>query len=638
MDKTLAVIGHVDHGKTTLVKALTGTKTDTLKEERERGLSISLGFANRNTSAGRLHFIDTPGHVDFIRMTASGLSGSDAVLLAISAVEGPSPQTFEHLRLARSFGVKQAVVAMTKSDQASTPQIDEQLRTTQTLLQKFGYESAPIVPCSSTTGLGIAELTAALDDLVQQPIERPKLAGTFLPIDRVFTSPGAGTVVTGTLLGSGLQVGDTIRLEPIGETSTVRDLQISGQDVSSAAPGSRVAVNLRNMDANKLKKGNVLCAAFGFQPSTRFDVALEEQEQTRTSFKHMDHLKVLFGSGNSTARIRLFSSKDEGPTRFAQLEFKSPQIAFPGQKFVLRRPEASQTVASGVVLDPEAVLITRNKVAHVAVLTASQRGALEKIANALADRDRGCVNLTTFRRLSRSTAPDLSTQLSDAFDISGNAGFRLANLRALEARVLESMSKLHSQRPCRPRIPLEEFNSILHSEAKPLLARAIDRLTETHHVSKDGSGIALHEHDPFAAMSAEQQTTFNQGEARLKEAALHPGPIFGDETSSIEQEDMIALLAWTKRALPLHNHALKQTLLLHASAIQNARATLAQAYAAGEQFTTSEARKTLSTNRKTIVPLLEHFDQTGVTQRDGDLRRIRSGDNQLSTCAPASRS
>lgn len=638
MERTFAVIGHVDHGKTTLVKALTGTKTDTLKEERERGLSITLGFANRNTSAGRLHFIDTPGHADFIRMTASGLSGSDGVLLAISAVEGPSPQTFEHLRLAHSFGVTQAVVAMTKSDQGSTPQINEQVRATQTLLQQFGYESASIVPCSSTTGQGIVELTAALDDLVQQPIERPKLAGAFLPIDRVFTLPGAGTVVTGTLLGSGLQVGDAIRLEPIAETSTVRDLQISGQSVSSAAPGARVAVNLRNIDANKVKKGNVLCAAIGFQPSTRFDIALDEEEQMRTSLKHMDHLTVLFGSGNSTARIRLFSSKDEGPVRFAQLEFKSPQIAFPGQKFVLRRPEASQTVASGVVLDPEAVPNTRNKVAHVAVLKASQRGALEQIAHTLAERDRGCVDLSTFRRLSRSTTQDLSTQLSDAFDNNENTGFRLANLRALEAQVFETLSKLHSERPCRPRIPSEEFNSILRSEATSLLARAIDCLIETQHISKDGSGIALREHDPFAAMSSDQKTTFDHVEARLKDAALQPSAIFDDKSNLIERDDMIALMVWANRALILHNHALNQNLLLHTSAIEGAREILSRAYATGEYFSTSEARKTLDTNRKTIVPLLEHFDQVGVTQRDGDLRRIRSGDDQLSTCAPALRS
>ncbi|MEL7539275.1 MAG: GTP-binding protein, partial [Pseudomonadota bacterium] len=316
---TVAVIGHVDHGKTILVKALTGVDTDTLQEEKQRGLSITLGFAHLAHGSGQIHLIDTPGHADFIRMTASGISGADAVLLVISAMDGVQPQTLEHIRLAQYFGIRNVTVALTKSDLTQARNVDALQAEIESILDAHAFTHVAIIACSSVTGAGLENVVAALSSAFEYKHQRPDLKGFFLPIDRVFSAPGAGTIVTGTLLGAGVTVGDDVVLEPQHLTATIRGIQIAGASQDQAEPGARVALNLRGIDAGALTKGDVLCAPGAFQTGLRFDVSL----RPCSDVKHMEQVKVLLGTGHCAARLRLYPSKPDQSV-YGQLEFKTP--------------------------------------------------------------------------------------------------------------------------------------------------------------------------------------------------------------------------------------------------------------------------------------------------------------------------
>lgn len=622
--RTIAVIGHVDHGKTSLVKALTGIETDTLKEEQARGLTIALGFAGRDVPGGQLHFIDAPGHADFIRTTASGISGVDAVLLVISAADGIKPQTLEHVRLAHLFGVRHVIIALSKSDLV----VDDikaaaQIETVTKLLSSFSFETSSITPCSSKTGRGMDALIEKLETVSGLPLKGERPRDVYLPIDRVFTSPGAGTIVTGTLVGGVLGPDITVRLEPSNQMTSVRGLQIASAQVASAPAGSRVAVNLRNIDSRLVKKGQVLCAAGAFQSSARFDVSLDDHG---TGLKHMQQVMVLLGTSAVPARLRLYRSDSKGApsaSRFAQIEPKSPLIAYSGQRFVIRNPAAAETLTGGTILDPNAQLITRNKDAHIDVLQAALAGDPEDIADALVTRGQGSLELETLARLARHRVEELQDLLVGAYEQNpdGNA-FRCADVSRLQTRYTDTLSALHMAHPCRPQISADQIHAALQPVSAPLLAQVEKRLRDAEAIRYDERGVALASHDPLAAMSTEQSEAYRAAEARLLEIALHPAPVFDPDTQTPEQSDLLDLLVWTGRAVPFYNHSLKQSFLLHTDTVAAARETLAKAFPRETHFATGEARAALSTNRKTIVPLLEHFDQLGVTKRNGNLRYI----------------
>ncbi|MEM9570660.1 MAG: selenocysteine-specific translation elongation factor [Pseudomonadota bacterium] len=610
---TVAVIGHIDHGKTSLVKALTGIETDTLKAEKARGLSIELGFAHLRQSDRYVHLIDTPGHADFVRMTASGVSGADKVLLVVSAVDGIQPQTRDHIRIARLFGISSAIVAITKSDLVGAKSVDQLRQDVSNFLAENNFELVAIEACSSSTNEGVSALASALFERSQSLSLTPDLKGFFLPIDRVFSVSGVGTVVTGTLRGQALHTGQVVAIGPDGFEAHIRGLQVCGVPQEMAAIGARVAVNLRDVDLNQISRGHVLRTPDLYPASDRFDVAFSNDPP----LKHMEQVILLHGTAHAPARVRLYPTPGH-TSRFGQIEASTKQTAYPGQRFVLRRPASGETIAGGTILDPNATLITRNKPAHVTLLGAIKSGAPSAIAHALAARDKGAVDVSVLDRVS-----DLNSVLIDsAFEQTPTGSiFRRTEIQAVESKLQSLLESHHTDRPLRPSIPIEEIKTVMRPTSEDLLAHALHRLSETGRVRREKSGFALPQHDPIAAMTEDQKRAHQMLETRLRNMALRPATLF--ENPSRDQTDSIALLIWQGRAVALYNHSLKQTLLLHQDVIKTAQRSLKAEYGDGTLFTTGQARALLETNRKTIVPLLEHFDQVGVTVRSGDKRAVR---------------
>ena len=610
--RTVAVIGHVDHGKTGLVKALTGIDTDSLAEEQQRGLSITLGFAHMEVPGGQVHLVDAPGHADFLRMTASGMSGANAILLVVSAKDGVQAQTRAHIKLAELFGIDSAVVAVTKSDIATDEEVATVTQNVTTLLRKHGFDPMQIIACSSVSGMGLSALSNALARICEERPQRPDLKGFYLPIDRVFSAPGAGTIVTGTLLGGAIRIDDEIILEPGGRTASVRAIQVTGADHPRATPGARIAINLRGIDTASVRKGQALCAPDGFAAGHRFDVALIDCP----GLKHMEQVTVLHGTAHGPARVRLYPATG-AEHRYAQLEFPSPQIAYPGQRFVLYRPATSEIPTGGTVIDPGASLVIRNKPAHVAVLHALSTTDLTAAAHALADRDRGMVDLRTLAR----TTTDAAIVLDPEFEMDSPArSFRKRELEMLEAKCQHAITDLHEARPCRPFVEMTDLIARLRPAPKPLVDAVIKRLISADVVHRRADGVSLTNRDPLNAMSVDQRAAYHDADRRLNDMGLHPVALF--DAPGEEAFDLETLLIDKGRAIRLFNHSLKQSLLVSADAIDDGREKLAEAFPNGKPFTTSAARQVLETNRKTIVPLLEYFDRLGITKRTEDTRTI----------------
>ncbi len=623
---TVAVIGHVNHGKTALVRALTGIETDRLKEEIERGLSITLGFAWRDYGSGGVDLIDSPGHEDYIRAMVAGATGARAVLLVVSAVEGLGRQTREHLQIAALLGIGAGVVAVTKADQLG-PGGEAAIRAEiQTALGETFLAGEPIVFCSSVSGAGLETLHSHLEALPRRREPSPPLAGAFLPIDRAFTITGTGAVVTGTLWGGSLTTDDQAVLEPSGRTVGLKQIQVHGRDVDRAAPGGRVAVGLRGLSAHEVRAGEVLCAQGGFQSTLQVDVMLTVTPDSARPLKHMDEIRVMWGARNDIATLRLLGAKTIAPGAqgLAQLRFSAPVVAFAGQRAVLRRPSPAETIGGALVLDPEAAPLRGKAAGRVAVLETALAGDLAGIAAGLAQRDGDIVDVAELARLARLTQAETRRRIDHDFEAVDGA--RLATRAAADAArraYLDVLANAHREAPARATAPVGAIRGALTGTvSRDLAAHAERGLAANGEIRLDGGRVALPGHDPFAALSPEALERLDLIETALKAGGLTPPEARILSGGDTEGQALLDLLTESGRAVSLRNVALRQTLVFHPESLDLGFQALRAAFPPPAEFTTGEARAALGVTRKFIVPILEYFDTMGLTTRQGDLRQV----------------
>ena len=372
----LCTAGHVDHGKTALVKALTGVDTDRLAEERRRGLTIELGFAPLDLPGlGRVSVVDVPGHQQFIPTMLSGCCGLDGVLFTVAADEGPMPQTAEHLNILTLLGAERGVIALTRADLASPDRLAESLARTRALTAGTFLESAPAVPVSAVTGAGLDGLRSALADMLAQAPPPPE-GSPRLHIDRVFSVEGSGTVVTGTLTGGPLRRGDAVQLCPSERTARVRGLQCHGVPAEALPAGTRAAVNLAGVGRDRVRRGDTLAAPGALTVTDRADVALRVLPHAPFPVRTGSQLHLHHGARSLVCRCVLLGRDVLGPGEvgFAQLRFPQPLAAAPGDKFVVRFFSPLATVGGGVLLDADPPGKGRMRPERLARLEALSRG------------------------------------------------------------------------------------------------------------------------------------------------------------------------------------------------------------------------------------------------------------------------
>jgi len=631
----LGTAGHIDHGKTSLVKALTGIDTDRLKEEKARGITIELGFAHLELPGGiEFGIVDVPGHERFVRAMVAGVGGMDLVMLVIAADEGVMPQTREHLEICQLLGVKKGLVALTKQDMVEPEWlalVTEEVR--EYLVGSF-LEGAPIVPVSSRTGAGIDGLKEVLARLAAE-VEEKKAEGPFrLPVDRVFTISGFGTVVTGTLLAGEVKLGDEVEILPSGLVGRVRGIQAHGRKEEVGLAGQRLAVNLQGVEHSEVVRGDVVVPKGLYRTTRAVDVRLDYLKSTSRELKHRATLRLHSATYETAAKVVMID-KDTlkpGETAYAQLRLDRPVLLLPGDPFVLRTYSPQATLGGGTVLDPFPPRRRRRSTEALALLQAIEEGAeSEKIRLMVAT---GLLSGLSFEDLVSRTgmsAKKLDAALAPLLT-SGTIVQMVREPRiflardafiALRERLSGELQAYLRENAMRDGIGKEELKSRIPRRSDPRFFGPILASLE-----KEGKAVTERELVKLPGRKGEATTDQAGLQSRI-EAELQGG---GFEPPTIRE--LCDTLLCPEKALLDHLNFLvragraakiKSDVFYAPEPLAAIREKLIAHLKEKGEISPPEFRELTGLSRKFMIPLLEYFDSEKVTIRVGDTRRLRKG-------------
>jgi selenocysteine-specific elongation factor len=624
--------GHVDHGKSTLVQALTGINPDRLREEQEREMTIDLGFAWMSLPSGReISLVDVPGHEDFIKNMLAGVGGIDVALLVVAADEAVMPQTREHLAILDLLRVAQGLVVLTKSDLVLDPEwlelVQEEVREE---LAGSVLADAPIVPVSAVTGAGLPALVAELDRLLDGALPRPDLGRPRLPIDRIFTMSGFGTVVTGTLSDGRLQVGQEVALLPGGLRARIRGLQSHRARVNEVAPGARVAANLTGVDTSDLTRGQVLCLPNTLQATQLIDAAFRLLPSSPWPLKHNTQVEFFLGAARVPARVRLLDAEslEPGQTGWAQFCLESPLVALRGDRYVVRLASPSITLGGGVVVQPQpARRHQRFRPAVLAQLQALAQGDPEQVLlHQLGTRiipwralvqasglpaevaERAARSLVGRAALIVLAETDADRSIPASAGVLSRSSWETSLARA------ESELRAYQQRfPLRAGMPRQELRSRLQLGAE-FWGVWLERAVSEGRVRADTNEVCTPDH--VVQLSDQQQTAVDRV---LRAFAENPEqPPSQAQVESWLDADVLQHLVDTGRLVRS-----SEGVLFSGSEFQRMEQQLVAHLAAHDTATVAEVRDLLNTSRKYALAFLEETDRRRVTKRMGDVRVAR---------------
>ena len=626
---TLGVIGHVDHGKTALVRALTGIETDRLREERERGLSIVLGFSYLESSRGMIDLIDVPGHEDFIRTMISGATGIDGVVLVVAANEGVMPQTREHFDIAELLGVEHGVIVLTKTDLVSADELALAEEDVRGYLAGSFLEGAPMVRVSALRGEGMAALRDALAG-VPARVRPVSDEGFHLPVDRVFGMRGFGVVATGTLRGGILRGDQTVAILPGGEPASIRGLQIHNRRVDAAFPGQRVAVNLRHRKQGALSRGDVLAAPGHLRPARRIDVDLRLLRHAGEPLRNGAAVRVLFGTTEEIAKVRLLGTNalQPGGSGLAQLRFRRAVVGQRGERFIVRGVTPVLTVGGGRMLDVGAPRHRRFDATVVTRLGSAASGDTVALVRAsLREAGRQSVDREALRQRLGITAADMEAAIQSVDAIEVAAG-RLMDTTAY-ARLLDdiraAVGQFHRRCPRRQGLAMAGIPALLQANVdEAALRHAVDELESRGELRNDASILSEAGFDPLTSLSADERRVAREIEESFQTCGLMPPPVESVLRGDRVRAGVLQLLTDTGALVRLKTYDRDRHLVIHRDALRDVRRRLAERYPYPGEFTVAHVRDLLGTTRKYVVPLMEHLDASGVTIRTGNIRRLRA--------------
>ena len=613
--------GHVDHGKSTLVEALTGIDPDRLAEEKERGLTIDLGFAwFRLPSGDEVSIVDVPGHERFVNNMLAGVGGIDVALLVVAADESVMPQTREHLAILDLLRIPRGMVALTKTDLVDDEWLELVSADVEDALGGTALEGARILPVSAHTGEGLPELIGAIDAMLQDIPAKRDLARPRLPIDRAFTMTGFGTVVTGTLIDGHLETRQEVELAVAGQSTRIRGLQTHMQRVSMAEPGTRVAANLIGVSQRDVSRGETLTVPGWLRPTTAFDVHLRVLQDAPNPLRHNMYVTVHTGSSETVARLRLLEDDraQPGDTTWAQLKLDAPVAVAKGDYFVIR--SNMTTLGGGNIVDTHAPRPRRRHAPTIERLKIMERGSdrevlLKTIEGLEPAEFTQVVNRANVDE--RTARNEIEAMIADGEAVALGAGgirrgarfYTGGGWRALEGRAREALGDYHRQFPLRAAAPKEELRSRLR--LSPQVFNDVLRLLNEGGVTVErGSTARLPEHAP--SLGEAQRAAVEEYLRRLESEPYSP-------PTDIDIDAEIVNLLNDEGKVVKAGGGVVFSAAAYRQMVEKVSAHLEE----HGEITVGDARNLFGTSRKYALALMDHLDHTRVTRRVGDARVLR---------------
>jgi selenocysteine-specific elongation factor len=630
----LGTAGHIDHGKTTLIKALSGIDTDRLKEEKERGITIELGFAHLTLPNGQeLGIVDVPGHEKFVRHMVAGATGIDIVALVVAADEGVMPQTREHLEICELLKVKQGLVVLTKTDLVEDPDwldlVQEDIRD---FLQGTFLSSAQIIPVSAATGEGLEQLLEMLQILSESVEARPSSGDFRLAVDRVFTMKGFGTVVTGTAISGKTETGDTLLVYPQMLKTKVRGIQVHNREVKEAVSGQRTAINLQGLEKAALERGNVLATPESLVSSYMVDVRLQHLENAPRVLKNRAKVRFHTGTSEIIGTLILLDANElkPGTSGYAQVRLDKQVVVRNGDRFVLRSYSPMHTIGGGQILHPIPKKRRRMVGETLEALAVLERGEPDKmVALYLKEAGPGGIGERSLSMLANITQKELRGLLQDMMSRGKVIQFDRETPRFVHQEAFEKLRQLllghlddfHRKEPLRAGINKEElFGRLPRGADGKLCNELIQRLTRQGEIIQEKDLVRLSSHQ--IALAGKQDEVREKIESIYREASLQP-PFFREVAHSLGVPDSEArqILSWMLEQGLLIK--VKEDMYFHYGALDGLKQQLLDLFEEQEEITTPQFKELTQTSRKYTIPLLEFLDATRFTIRVGDVRRLR---------------
>jgi selenocysteine-specific elongation factor len=622
--------GHIDHGKSTLVEALTGTHPDRLEEEKRRGITIDLGFAFLQENGFQFGFVDVPGHERFVGNMLAGAAGVDLVLLVIAADEGIKPQTREHFDICRLLGVERGLVVLTKSDLVDADSLELALLEIDEYLRGSFLAEAPVVPVSAKSGAGLAELKKALAEQAQHVSGKDARRDFRLPLDRAFAIKGFGAVVTGTLLSGSVAPDDEVELFPSGERLRVRGVQSGGKSVDSAEAGQRTAVNLAAIDHHSLKRGMSLARPGRFRATRRVDVRLQLVPVART-LKNRSQVHFHAASFETMAEVNVFDRAvlEGGEEAFAQLKLKNSVLLLPGDHFIVRQSSPLITIGGGTVLDPLPRRPRSKEAPRTTYLAAMQRNDKAEALALLSDRS--LFGLPQKEIPARTGWTDSEIQETIGKLVAAKR-VRLVPAESpllypatafddLLQKISARLEKFHKENPLIPAIAREEIRAGLARRLRPEIFRAaLEELAAQKKLELQGELVKRA--GAQVSLLPEELKAKDQIEKAFASAGLAVPSVkevlAGLAIEARRSEKLLQLLLRDKALLRI-----TPELVFHRDALATLKTKLASyKKAKGERISVPAFKDLTGITRKYAIPLLEYLDRERVTKRQGDERVI----------------
>ena len=629
----LGTAGHIDHGKTSLIKAVTGTDTDRLKEEKERGITIELGFASMDLPGGQhIGIVDVPGHEKFVKNMVAGATGIDLVAMVIAADEGVMPQTREHMEICTLLGVQHGLVVLTKSDLVDEEWLELVKDDIEGFVRGTFLEGSPIIPVSSITGEGIQEFVDALDELSSQVPSRSSSGLFRLPADRVFTMKGFGTVITGALVSGSVRVGDSVVIYPSGITSKVRGVQVHNQSVERAEAGMRTAINFQGLERASINRGEVVSTPKALKPSYMVDVSLHYLNSNKKPIKNRTRVRLHTGTSEILGNLILLDRDELLPNEdtMAQIRLDTPVAVVKDDRYVIRSYSPVRTIGGGEIINPIPPKHKRFRKEIIEGLNRlTEMDPKDVIMFHVDASGHSGVTFSDLCLMTNLSAKQLDSTLKDLLskrvlllvDKENRIFIHKNNFDHIIHNTREILSTYHQGNPLRAGMPKEELRSKLPGQLNPrLFTLVLNAMIKENEAVQTEDMVRLASHS--VSLGQDQKDIKQTIIETYRDTGLEP-PFFRDLSKRLKlspdrAKDMLNLLINEGVIIKT-----KDDLYFHVEAVDALKKKVIGFFENHEDMATPQFKEIAKVSRKFLIPLIEYFDTTNFTIRVGDIRKLR---------------